>query len=226
MFKFIKKCLPLDFRIKYGPTYYAVKMELAIVIGKLIRLFYKPEFPKNIDGSVNLHLGCGNINHPGFINIDAIPAPHIHYVRGIDDLSPFADNSVDLIYACHCLEHFSHLKIVEVLSEWRRVLKPSGILRLSVPDFDLLVKIYQTQPGDISPIIKSLMGGQDYKYNFHYSVFNSTYLTAQLIEAGFKDVRRWEPGASDLSTFSDWSNEGIKVNGVTCPVSLNLEAVK
>jgi predicted SAM-dependent methyltransferase len=55
---------------------------------------------------MRLHLGCGNINYPDFINVDLMPASHVHYVRGINNLKPFKNNSVDLIYACHCLEHF------------------------------------------------------------------------------------------------------------------------
>ena len=84
---------------------------------------------------MNLHLGCGTINHPKFINIDGIPKPHIHYIRSIDNLSNFSNNSVDLIYACHCLEHFPYHQIPGIISEWVRIMKKDSILRISVPDF-------------------------------------------------------------------------------------------
>ena len=70
----------------------------------------------------------------------------------------------------------------EVLWEWRRILKPDGILRLSVPDFDALVNIYEACGRDIDSIAAPLMGGQDFAENIHYSVFNLKYFSCLLIE--------------------------------------------
>jgi hypothetical protein len=41
---------------------------------------------------------------------------------------------VELVCACHVLEHFGRFKIVDVLQEWCWVLQTGGVLRLSVPD--------------------------------------------------------------------------------------------
>ena len=182
--------------------------------------------PKNNNGRVYLHLGSGGVNHPSFINIDAIPASHIHYVRPIDNLSLFSDASVDLIYACHCLEHFSHLKISSVLSEWYRVLKFGGLLRLSVPDFDFLLEIYKESGNDLDSILGVLMGGQDYKYNFHMTAFNRRSLANLLTATGFRQTQEWHPGSGELTTFQDFSDYKLQINGKSYPISLNLEAVK
>ena len=121
----------------------------------------------------------------------------MQYVRPIDDLSPFADQSAALVYACHCLEHFPWKVVPRVLVEWRRVLRPGGILRLSVPDFDRIVEIYQEHGRDIRPITSFLMGGQQNAFDFHQVVFNRRSLTALLEEAGLRDVREWTPGSDD-----------------------------
>ncbi|MEG3982873.1 discoidin domain-containing protein [Microcoleus sp. T3B2] len=168
--------------------------------------------------SIYLHLGCGNLDHPEFINIDIRPAPHIDYVRAIDDLSIFADESVDLIYASHCLEHFSHIEIPRILKEWHRVLKVDGILRLAVPDLDLIIKMYHDHGNCIGAILGRLMGGQDYEFNYHKTIFNQASLEHLLLEvANFKEVRMWQPGTTDLTNFPDCSHD---------PVSLNMEAIK
>src|SRR5207249_3890671 len=78
------------------------------------------------DGKLHLHLGCGIVNSPGFVNIDAIPMRHIHCVQAVDRLEKFRSGSADLIYASHVLEHISHRETLSVLQEWRRVLKPGG----------------------------------------------------------------------------------------------------
>lgn len=223
---YLIKIIPLSFRNKYRSLWNKVKLEIQTTYGKLKRQIKRPSFPQLEDRKVNLHLGCGSINHSKFINIDGLPGPHIHYIREINNLAPFKEDSVNLIYACHCLEHFSYIKVSDVLGEWFRVLKDGGILRLSVPNFDLLLDIYRENGNDISTIIGPLMGGQNYKFNFHMTVFNQSSLQNILINTGFKQVREWQPGSSELTTFNDFSVHKVLINGKYYPVSLNLEAIK
>lgn len=218
--------LPMSVRDKYRPTWNNLQFDTRIAMGKIYRLFRRPPLPENADGSVNLHLGCGSIDHPMFINIDAIPAKHVHYVQQIDRLDQFKDCSVDLIYACHCLEHFSHRDISRVLKEWHRVLKNGGILRLSVPDFDSMVNLYIASGHDIKYVLGPITGGQDYKYNYHKTIFNTKSLEELLYLADFSEVRLWQPGSDMMTTFKDWSSFCITFGDRSFPVSLNLDAVK
>jgi predicted SAM-dependent methyltransferase len=214
------------FQISIGRLYLRLSQiaaSLGIFAAKVSRQFIRPKFPDVAKEEVNLHLGCGSIEHPKFINIDARPAPHIHYIRAIENLSLFKNNSADLIYACHCLEHFSHTQTLRTLTEWHRVLKVGGVLRLSVPDFDLLLKIYAEFQCDLEPIMGLMMGGQDYPFNFHKTIFNTQSLTKALLKVGFQDITTWQPGACEMTTFNDWSG---RLLGHQYPVSLNLEAIK
>lgn len=97
---------------------------------------------KEKNSSVMLHLGCGNIKLDRFINIDVRCTLATDKVMDISNLSEFQDNSVDLIYASHCLEHFSFWVVADILLEWNRVLKQGGELILRLPDFDVLVNTY------------------------------------------------------------------------------------
>lgn len=218
--------LPKQLRDKYRSNWHKFNLNFQTIYGKASRQFVRPPFPNLNDGAVNLHLGCGSVKHPKFINIDGLPAPHIHYLRPIDDLSPFKDNSADLIYSSHCLEHFPHAIVPKVLGEWFRVLKKNGILRLSVPDFDSLVDIYRETGYDINAILMMLMGGQDYKFNFHMTVFNKSSIQALLTRTGFKYVREWQPYSCELTKFDDCSTYKVLISGKDYPISLNVEAVK
>jgi predicted SAM-dependent methyltransferase len=125
-----------------------------------------------------LHLGCADKFIPGFIHIDCRYFPHIDYISDISNLSMLENESIDLIYTCHTLEHFHRNDTKRVLSEWYRVLKKDGVLRIAVPDFDALIKVYK-QYDDLDLIIGSLYGRQDYNENFHYITF--TYKSLKTI---------------------------------------------
>ncbi len=210
----------------YGGKSHQLYFEFKIILAKILRQLSRPPFPSSDAGNTNLHLGCGSINHPEFINIDGAPFSHVHYVRAIDDLSPFKDETINLIYASHCLEHFSYLEVPNILLDWFRKLKPGGILRLSVPDFEQIVCIYLENDRNIDTIIGPLMGGQGNKFDFHQIVFNSRKLKELLIDAGFKDVREWCPHSSKPGDLDDWSVRQIPVSGKHYSISLNLEAIK
>ena len=84
---------------------------------------------------MKLHLGCGRKYIPGFVHVDLLDYDHIDHRMSVDDLSLFSNNSVELIYASHVLEHFGRHETTGVLGEWYRVLQVAGVLRVAVPRF-------------------------------------------------------------------------------------------
>jgi len=176
---------------------------------------------------IKLHLGCGEINMPGYINIDGRRLKNVDLVQRVDNLNNFKDNSTDVIYACHVLEHFKRKEIKSVLNEWYRVLDKNGILRISVPGFEEMIKIYKKY-GDLELILGPLVGGQTYGYNFHNMVFDFKLLKKHLINVGFKKVERYEWRTTEHVQIDDYSQAYIphmdKLNGL--PLSLNVEAIK
>jgi predicted SAM-dependent methyltransferase len=176
---------------------------------------------------MKLHLGCGKRHIPGFFHIDAVEYPHVDHVATIDNLGFIADDSVDLIYNCHVLEHFRRKDVGRVLREWARVLKPGGTLRVSVPDFARLCEVYQ-RTGDLNLVIGPIFGRQDYLYNIHYNVFDERSLGELLLDSGYKDVRRYDWRATEHAAIDDFSQAYIphldREHGTL--ISLNVEATK
>ena len=91
---------------------------------------------------IKLHLGCGKRYLPGYIHVDLDVHPHIDYCHSISTLPMFEDESVDLIYSCGAFGYFDREECVDVLKEWGRVLKPGGVLRLSLSDFESIIEVY------------------------------------------------------------------------------------
>lgn len=80
------------------------------------KIFVRKKAPKmNPADAKRLHLGCGNIRLEGFCNVDILMTPAVDVVSDISKLDNFSDNSIDLIYACHVLEHFSHNDVINVM---------------------------------------------------------------------------------------------------------------
>jgi len=181
---------------------------------------------------MKLHLGCGKRDFPGFINVDLADYPHINYRRSVDDLSIFEDNSADLIYASHVLEYFSLEDAERVLTEWRRVLKPGGILKLAVPDFGGLARAYQKfeDVGLFQGIIYGLIKPNNIQDQplFHKTIYDFRLLQKVLEENGFTNVKTYnwqdflESGQEDHSMAYIPSRD--YENGIL--VSLNIQAEK
>lgn len=186
-----------------------------------------PSLPRGPDGERMVHLGCGSIAVPGFINMDARRMSHIHFiVRGVAEIKFLPEASIDFLYLSHVLEHVPHQYVPATIAQFHRVLRPGGRCRISVPDFDLMLDVYRESGRNVDHIVQPLMGGQDYPQNFHYAVFNGELLTRLLEEAGFSRVVRWNPATSDHHDFEDWASKSITIQGRSYPVSLNLEGMK
>ena len=82
---------------------------------------------------MKLNLGCGKRIVPGYINIDDDDHPGVDLIINIYNGLPFEDNSVDKILASDFLEHIPQPKVIFVIDEIWRVLKPDGIFESSTP---------------------------------------------------------------------------------------------
>lgn len=89
-----------------------------------------------------LNLGCGGRYHHEWTNVDFYSTGPGVIAHNLTKKLPFKDNSFDVVYHSHVLEHFSKKGAPLFLSECHRVLKPFGIIRVVVPDLEQIAKLY------------------------------------------------------------------------------------
>ena len=173
-----------------------------------------------------LHIGPGNTYLPGWINVDVFSSVKADLYSSALSL-PYPREFFDLIYASHVLEHFTRHFVLAALNHWRDLLKPGGILRLSVPDFEAICKYY-TATQDLQSVMGLLYGGQDSILNAHQVAFDQNTLMEELRKVGFSTATPWDWRQTDHLDFDDYSQAYLphmdKENGLL--MSLNLEAIK
>ena len=178
---------------------------------------------------MKLNLGCGWRDFgPDWTHIDGGEYPHLHS-KDIVSL-PFKDNSADIIYSSHVIEYFNRTEVLDVLNEWHRVLKPNGILRLAVPDFQAMADLYIKGEYPLDKFLGPLYGmmpmaGQTI---YHRTTYDYKSLKNILMFCGFEDVKKYDWRDTDHSEYDDHSQAYLphldKENGTL--ISLNIEAVK
>lgn len=169
-----------------------------------------------------LHIG-GTESRAGWEVLDVRTGAHVDHVGDALDLSRFADDTFAEVYASHVLEHFDYVEeLPRVLAEWFRVLAPGGVLRLSVPDIDILAHLLlQRHVLDVSQrfqVMRMIFGGQTHAHDHHRVGLNQDFMAVFLDRAGFVNLQR----VGRHGIFADTSETVV----AGTPISLNINAHK
>jgi len=179
---------------------------------------------------MKLNLGCGKRNFgKGWIHIDGSNYPHIHS-HDIVNL-PFEENSVDLIYASHVFEYFDREEADDVLQKWKKCLKPNGIIRLAVPNFDKYARLYTDGKITLDQCVGPLYGKWKMTKNdviYHKTTYDFISLENKLKTNGFTNIKLWDWNQVEHGNIDDYAQSYIphmdKESGYL--MSLNIECNK
>lgn len=176
---------------------------------------------------LRVNIGCGTSGAPGWYNVDnspTIPLSRIPLLRKIPRIPawpadvrrhdvtkglPFRDQTIECIYSSHTFEHFTWQQSLSVARECFRVLKPGGVLRIVVPDLELLVRDYLGDPGPrASHVFLQRLSLSHSVFDFlhpgsnHSQMFDGKSLVHLLREAGFANPKLREFMQSDIPDIS------------------------
>lgn len=200
-----------------------------------------------IDQPLYVQYGCGFSAPTGWENFDASPTLRLErlpligrvitknekrfprniaygdIVKGL----PLASESCSGVYCSHVLEHLSLADFREALRNTNKILKPGGIFRLVLPDFEYFVKQYQCNPSPDAALtfmretclgyerrvkgliefVRSWLGNSQHLWMWDYKS-----IELELINAGFIDIRRAcfcdssDPSFRQVEEADRWNN--------------------
>jgi SAM-dependent methyltransferase len=166
-----------------------------------------------------LNWGCGPLTPFGWVNSDIEPGPGVDVVADIRRGLPFPDDYFDYIVSIHVLPELAYRELDPALIELRRVLKPGGVLRLSLPDMDLAINAYRNNDVDYFLIgddeVKSLAGKMIVQllwYGRSRSMFTWEFTKELLERTGYRDVVRCahEVSTSGLEGITELDNRPLE----------------
>jgi len=168
---------------------------------------------------VVLHVGCGPRStgklhdsfHPSVwreVRLDVDPGVKPDIVASMTSMTMVESSSIDAIWSSHNLEHLFAHEVPLALSEFYRVLRPSGFARIVVPNLQVIARLvaedkledvaYRSPSGPITPL-DMLYGhrasiARGNVFMAHRTGFTPRTLTTALTAAGFARVSVSEKG--------------------------------
>ena len=170
---------------------------------------------------IKLHVG-GVEPKEGWMIVNIMDGPHVDVLGSTTDLSPFGDATVSTIYASHILEHLSYQhELIQALREFARVLKPGGQLMVSVPNLEVLCRLYMMPGVSLDHrffVMRMIFGGQVDDYDYHKTGFDFATMKHFMEHVGFHGCKRVE----SHGLFNDTSDKEM----LGTRISLNMVATR
>lgn len=194
------------------------------------------EFPSS--GALHVQYGCGWHAPDSWLNYDASPTLRIERTPLLRRLSvrnpdpfpasvrygdivaglPLAEESCELLYCSHVLEHLALDEFTAALANSFKIMSPGAVWRIVLPDLRLEVEKYLADPETtaaegfmsatslgviqrprrISDRLRDALG-----HSRHLWMWDYESLSARLEAAGFCEIRRATIGDSTHDAFED-----------------------
>lgn len=178
-------------------------------------------------------IGPGNDRINGFETLDINVGKGIDYMLNCCKKLPFANETFEVIYASHVLEHIPWHMVENTLKEWVRILRSGGQIEIWVPnglkickafvDAELYGKNYIDRDGwykfnpQKDPCIWA--AGRIFTYgdecgalgsaNWHRAIFSPRYLKLILKKAGLINIEEMKK-KEIRGTDHGWINYGLR----------------
>jgi hypothetical protein len=166
----------------------------------------------NIDGSLTVLLARLPLPSSAFRSradfIRVLRANHIRY--GTASHLRFPECSLDGFYASHVLEHLSKHDCENLLFRVHKWLKPSGVLRVALPDLRRFARAYLEGATDASQFVAATNFAPDgrswwemlFGHSQHRWMYDAASFSRLLADLGFREIKEYEMNQGRLPALS------------------------
>lgn len=171
---------------------------------------------------MKLYVGSRNYKPDGYLTVDIDPSMMPDIVADITKMTSVEDNSCSEVVAGHVLEHIDWPDSFLAFSEFARILRPGGELKIAIPDMGALLRMLLS--GDSAFHVIGLIygvGGRVNKFEQHRYGFTIGMVIDILEALGFSDFDWWNSNINDAS--NGWCP---RYESQHVGISLNIKATK
>jgi SAM-dependent methyltransferase len=207
-------------------------------LGYELKKIRKNNFPDQLDltykvstgGLKKIQYGCGIKLMKDWVNVDSLPIELLESWRndqipaaeriGIEgffyqslDLTsrqPFADDSFEFAFTEDFIEHLSQAESIIFLSECYRVLQPGGVLRMSFPGLEGILKSHYFQPTGYQSAYEAKVDCYDQWEHIHF--YSREELRLVALHLGYSGVSFPDYGQSDHIALKGLDTRANQVN--------------
>ena len=168
--------------------------------------------------SRKLHLGCGKNLLDGWLNTDLKYRKKRISFLDASKAFPFQNETIDLIFCEHLIEHLSFAQTTNLLGECHRILKANGVIRISMPSIHFLFDLLKNETDPLNMeysrwAAQKFLGKAGVSYdedqaavyvinNFfrdfgHRVIHSFESVKSLLLKAGFREIGQAMVGVSD-----------------------------
>lgn len=174
-----------------------------------IDLYHRIYGKKAVENRRFYNIGAGSFRHPAWTNVDHTSEWYrVVQEKGIDidwDLLsltplPVQDNSAEIVYSSHTIEHIINEAAQNMFNESHRILRKGGVFRVTTPNIDLDFRAYK----------------ENDRHFFYWIDWYSTPKACQRIklnrplnEASIQQIFLWHFASSASTLHADGSPERI-----------------
>lgn len=182
-----------------------------------------------------LEIGPGETRIKNFETLNTLLINETDYIGQLGGKLPFKDDSFDIVYMSHVLEHIFWHKLTPTIKELRRIIKPGGYIEIWVPNGLKIAQAFVDAENNINddftkdgwyrfnpqkdPCLwfsgrmftygDGLSSTANNHYNIHLSAFSPRFLCKLLSDNGFVNIEKMD---NSMCRGHDhgWINLGIR----------------
>jgi ubiquinone/menaquinone biosynthesis C-methylase UbiE len=176
--------------------------------------------------SYKINIGAGHAwQQEGWQNLDIAQGYDVRDKM----LMGFPNESIDIIFTSHLIEHINYQNGFHLLKECYRTLKPDGFLHIIFPDIEKIAGVYFSTNDSMMKTWMGISGEQLFNstnQGDHKSMYSVNFLKILLWQTGFRyidEVKPFESSCQEINMIATLSN-GMPVDGFINPVTIYISS--